>query len=167
MLDGIEDPYTYGQAVRALYAAGAGGLVVPHRTWESAAGIVARSSAGTVEQLPTAQVASVEEAAAVCRAAGLQVVCAVSGDGSVTLHDVDFAKPTLVIIGGERRGITRSFVGDCDVRVAIPYAREHAPPLSAAAAAAVIAFEAQRQRAALERPFEIASPPDGVGEGSG
>jgi 23S rRNA (guanosine2251-2'-O)-methyltransferase len=166
MLDGIEDPFTYGQAVRALYAAGADGLVVPHRTWESAAAIVARSSAGTVEQLPTARVASIDEAAEACRAAGLRVVCAVSGEDTVPLHEVDLTQPTLVIIGGERRGITRSFIGDCDVRVAIPYAREHAPPLSAAAAAAVIGFEAYRQRAASERPFEIASPPEGVGERS-
>lgn len=167
MLDGIEDPFTYGQAVRALYAAGADGLVVPHRAWESAAAIVARSSAGTVEQLPTAQVTGIDEAAEVCRAAGLRVLCAVSGDDAVPLHTVDLTQPTLVIIGGERRGITRSFVGECDVRIAIPYAREHAPPLGAAAAAAVIGFEAQRQRAESERPFEIASPAGEVGEGSG
>jgi 23S rRNA (guanosine2251-2'-O)-methyltransferase len=164
MLDGVEDPFTYGQAVRALYAAGADGLVVPSRTWESAAGVVARSSAGTSELLPTAQVASVKDAADACRAAGLQVVCAVTTPDAMPLQQLDLRRPTLVVIGGERRGITRSFVPECEVRVAIPYARPNAPPLSAAAAAAVIGFEAARQRALFEHSFDFGDSPAEVGE---
>jgi 23S rRNA (guanosine2251-2'-O)-methyltransferase len=164
MLDGVEDPFTYGQAVRALYAAGANGLIVPARTWDSAAAIVARSSAGSSELLPTAQVAGVDEAAEQCRAAALQVVCAVTAADAVPLQELDFQGGTLVIIGGERRGIRRSFVGQCDLRVAIPYARPQAPPLSTAAAAAVIGFEAYRQRGDIERPFGFGEKVTGVGE---
>ena len=51
MLDGIEDPYNLGQAIRAIYAAGVDGLVVRARSWEPAAGIVARASAGASELL--------------------------------------------------------------------------------------------------------------------
>ena len=49
MLDGIEDPYNFGSAVRSIYAAGADGIVLPPRSWMSAAGIVCRSSAGASE----------------------------------------------------------------------------------------------------------------------
>ena len=49
MLDGIEDPFNFGAAIRALYAAGTDGLVVRPRNWMSAAGVVARSSAGASE----------------------------------------------------------------------------------------------------------------------
>jgi 23S rRNA (guanosine2251-2'-O)-methyltransferase len=153
ILDGVEDPFTYGQAVRALYAAGTDGLIVPARSWESAAGVVARSLAGTSELLPTAQVADVEEAAEWCRAAGLRVVCAATAPDATPVTRVDLTTGTLVVVGGERRGIRRSFLARCDVRVAIPYARPDAPPLSASAAAAVIGFEAYRQRAGIERSF--------------
>ena len=46
MLDGVEDPYNFGYAIRSLYAAGVSGIVLPPRNWMSAAGVVARSSAG-------------------------------------------------------------------------------------------------------------------------
>jgi 23S rRNA (guanosine2251-2'-O)-methyltransferase len=146
MLDGIEDPHNFGQAIRALYAAGADGLVVRPRTWESATGIVTRASAGASELLPTAVADSVEVAAATCRASGMRVACAASGREAMPLHEADLTGAVLVVIGGERRGITRSFLAACDVRLEIPYGRPEAPPLGTAAAAAVIAFEAARQR---------------------
>lgn len=52
MLDGVEDPFNFGAAIRAVYAAGVDGLVVPPRNWPSAAGVVARSSSGTSELIP-------------------------------------------------------------------------------------------------------------------
>ena len=147
MLDGVEDPFTFGQAVRALYAAGVDGLIVPGRVWESAAAIVARASAGTSEQLPTARAIGPEEAADRCREAGLRVLCAATTPEAAAVDEVDLSGGCLVVIGGERRGITRSFLVGCDVQIAIPYGRPEAPTLGAAAAAAVIAFEARRQRA--------------------
>jgi len=145
MLDGVEDPFNYAQAVRALYAAGVDGLVV-RRNWETAVGIVTRSSAGATELLPTAQAASAEEAAAVFRAAGMRVACAVTTPTATELADADLSGPMFVLIGGERRGVTRSLVELADLLVRIGYGRETAPPLGTAAAAAIVAFEALRQR---------------------
>jgi tRNA G18 (ribose-2'-O)-methylase SpoU len=51
-----------------------------------------------------------------------------------------------VLVGGERRGVTRSFVEQADLRVRIGYGRERAPDLGTATAAAIIGFEALRQR---------------------
>lgn len=149
MLDGIEDPYNFGQAVRALYAAGADGLVIRPRSWESAAAVVTRASAGTSELLPTALASDPAAAADACRAAGLQVVCAATGPGVVPLYAADLTGPTFLLVGGERRGVTRSFASAADLRVRIPYGRRGARALGAAAAAAVIAFEALRQRQAV------------------
>jgi 23S rRNA (guanosine2251-2'-O)-methyltransferase len=146
MLDGIEDPYNFGQAIRALYAAGTDGLVIRPRSWESAAGVVARASAGTSELMPTAVAADPASAAAICRDAGLQVVCAATGPGVVPLYDADLTIGTFLLVGGERRGVTRSFASTADLRMRIPYGRRGARALGAASAAAVIAFEALRQR---------------------
>ena len=145
MLDGIEDPFNYGQAVRALYAAGADGLVV-RRSWETALGTVTRASAGTTELLPTAAAESAAEAAITARRFGLRVACAVSDAEADELHEADLTGGLFLLIGGERRGVTRSFVESADMRVRIGYGRERAPDLGTAIAAAIIGFEALRQR---------------------
>lgn len=145
MLDGVEDPFNFGQAARALYAAGVDALVV-RRSWETALGTVTRASAGATELLPTATVESAETAAALCRRAGMRVACAVSSDDATELHDADLSGGVFLLIGGERRGVTRSFVDEADLRVRIGYGRERAPELGAAASAAIIGFEALRQR---------------------
>ena len=148
MLDGLEDPYNFGQAIRSLYAAGADGLIVRERSWEPAAAIVARASAGASELLPTAAVATVEDAATACRQYGLLVTCASTRSDAEWLHETDLTQPALVVIGGERRGITRSFIESADRIVRIPYGRRGAHALGAATTAALIAFEALRQRRA-------------------
>ena len=145
MLDGIEDPFNFGQAVRALYAAGVDGLVV-RRSWETAAGTVTRASAGATELMPTASTPSAEEAAAACRMAGMRVACAVADELAPSLTESDLRGSLFVLIGGERRGVTRSFIDQADQRVRIAYGRAGAPELGAATSAAIIGFEAQRQR---------------------
>jgi 23S rRNA (guanosine2251-2'-O)-methyltransferase len=152
MLDGLEDPFNLGQAIRSLFAAGTDGLVVRARSWENAAGTVARASAGASEVIPTATVDGPQEAADACRQRGLQIACAASRPDAIPLHSADLTGPTFLLIGGERRGITRSFVDDADVRLRIPYGRRGAHALGAAAAAAVIAFEALRQRSEAASP---------------
>jgi len=145
MLDGVEDPFNYGQAVRALYAAGVDAVVV-RRTWETALATVTRASAGASELLPTAIVDSVEDAAVLSRRAGMRVACAVNRPSATDLHEADLTGGLFVLIGGERRGVTRSFVDEADVQLRIGYGRERAPELGAAASAAIIGFEALRQR---------------------
>jgi len=147
MLDGIEDPFNFGQAVRALYAAGVDALVV-RRSWETAIGTVTRASAGASELLRTAVTASAEEAAAACRRSGMRVAAAVATDDAIELSETDLTGGLFVLIGGERRGVTRSFVEQADLRVRIGYGRERAPELGAATSAAIIGFEALRQRRA-------------------
>lgn len=145
MLDGIEDPFNFGQAVRALYAAGVDGLVV-RRSWETATAVVARASAGSTELMPTGRASGADEAAEACRGRGMRVACAVADAEAEPLDQADLTGGVFVLVGGERRGVTRSFVERADVRLRIPYGRERAPALGAATAAAVIGFEALRQR---------------------
>ena len=148
MLDGIEDPYNFGQAIRAAYAAGVDGLVVRERSWEAAAGVVARASAGASELMPTAAVSGADEAASECRAAGLTIACTTTRNDAVFMDDADLSVPMLLLIGGERRGVTRSFEDSADVQVRIRYGRRGAHALGAATSAALLAFEALRQRRA-------------------
>jgi 23S rRNA (guanosine2251-2'-O)-methyltransferase len=151
MLDGIEDPFNFGAALRALYAAGLDGLVVRPRNWMSAASVVARTSAGASELIPTAVAESVLDATLVFRAHGLTVGCTASKKRALSIYEVDLSVPLFLVIGGERRGITRSFIDQADVLLRIPYGQAFKRSLGTASAAAVLAFEVMRQRDQKQR----------------
>lgn len=147
MLDGIEDPFNFGQAVRTLYAAGVNGVVVRPRNWLSAAGVVARASAGASEWMPMAVAETAVSAAAHYKTAGLTIAC-LAQEGAVSLFACDLKRPLFLLIGGEKRGITRSFLSQADLRLQIPYGRVYAQSLGTVASAAVLGFELMRQRLA-------------------
>jgi len=146
MIDGVEDPFNFGASVRALYAAGADGLVLRPRNWLSAAGVVARASAGATELIPTAIAETAADAAAFFRKQGLAVACATDERGSQSLYETDLTGALFLLIGGEKRGITRSFLDQADLKLRIPYGRAMPHSLGTASATAVIAFEIMRQR---------------------
>ena len=125
--EGIEDPYNFAYTLRSLYAAGADGAILPPRNWMSAAGIVAKSSAGTSEKLPLFS-CDPPRAAELFRSWG-------------------FRLPLLLVIGGEKRGISRGVLEHADLTVRIGYSDRHGfrGSLPSAASAAVLAFEVMRQ----------------------
>ena len=142
LLDGVEDPYNFGYAVRSLYAAGVDGLILPPRNWMGAAGVVARASAGASEMM-NLLVSDPIEAVKTLKAKGYSVVCAGIRD-SVSLYEAELKKPLLVILGGEKRGISRSLLDLSDKIVRIDYGSDFGGSLSTSAAAAVFAFEILR-----------------------
>ena len=137
-LEGIEDPYNFGYTVRSLYAAGVDGIVLPPRNWMNAAGVVARASAGTSELIPM-YVSASEDVADAFHRAGYQILCAGIRD-SVSVFEETFRYPILLVIGGEKRGISRNILNSADKIVRIDYGREFRGSLCASAAAAVLAF---------------------------
>lgn len=147
LLEGIEDPYNFGYSIRSLYAAGADGIILPPRNWMEFSGTVARSSAGTSELIDIC-ISDSYEAAKFCNENGIQIVCAGIRD-SVSYCEHDFTKPTLLVIGGEKRGISRKVLDLADVTVRIDYGREFIGSLPSASAIAVLAFEIARQRKTL------------------
>lgn len=143
MLEGIEDPYNFGYALRTIYAAGADGVVLSPRNWMSAAGTVCRSSAGASELLPMC-IAEPDVAADYFHDRGYKIVAAGIRD-SVSAFDADLRKPIMLIVGGEKRGISRALIDCADTVVRLDYGREFQGSLSAASAASVLAYEVLRQ----------------------
>ena len=141
--EGIEDPYNFGYTLRALYAAGVDGVVLPERNWMTAAGVVARASAGCSELMPLFTAAS-SEVADIFHRAGYRILCAGIRD-SVSIFEEEFHFPILLVIGGEKRGISRTLLDVADKVVRIDYGRPFRGSLSAASAASVMAFELLRQ----------------------
>lgn len=143
MLDGIEDPYNFGYSLRSIYAAGADGIVLPKRNWLTAAGVVARASAGASELL-NLYTSEPAEAAEFFKLNNYRVICA-DKQNSVSLYDANLTKPIFLIVGGEKRGIRASVLKAADEVVRIEYGRDFAASLSAASASTILAYEIYRQ----------------------
>jgi 23S rRNA (guanosine2251-2'-O)-methyltransferase len=147
MLDGVEDPFNYGQAIRALYASGAHGLVVPERNWDTALNVVTRASAGASEYMPTARVADVKEAISFFKAHGFRIAATAKERKSKSIYSVDLNGPIFMLIGGERRGLNAAALALCDVLLSVPYGRDFKAELDVTSSTAALAFEVMRQRA--------------------
>ena len=138
MIEGIEDPYNFGYALRSIYASGADGIILSERNWLSAAGVVCRSSAGASERL---NVYIEKDNFINCfKEKGYQIVCA-DIKNSVSVYDANLKKPILLIVGGEKRGISSSLLKQADQIIRIDYGRNFDAALSAASAATILAFE--------------------------
>ena len=147
LLEGIEDPFNFGCAVRSLYAAGATGLIIPARNWMSAAGTVARSSAGASELIMTAATNDFDSLIKKAKEKNISLISAERKD-AVSLYstETNLNKPLILAIGGEKRGLSKIITANADMRVFIPYGSDFRNSLSSSAACAVIAFEIFRQR---------------------
>ena len=143
MLEGIEDPYNFGYALRSLYALGVDGVILPERNWMTAAGVVARASAGASERFAL-YTATAEEAATVFHDAGYQIVCA-DVDTDHALERTTLTYPIFLIVGGEKRGISSALKKRADITVKISYGRHFDCALSAASAATILAYEIAKQ----------------------
>ncbi len=143
ILDGIEDPYNLGYAIRSVYAAGADTVLLPKRSPMVSAGIVCRSSAGASELIETI-CGDLTENVALLKSKGYRLVCA-DMDAPAPAHLSNLKKPLILAIGGEKRGFSKSLTALSDLTVRLDYGRDFKMALSAASASAVLAFEVTKQ----------------------
>jgi len=143
VLDGIEDPYNFGYAVRSLYAAGVDGILLPSRNWTSAAGVVCRASAGASELIDTYS-GELTEMIFNLKNRGYRFAVA-EAEAEKNVYESDLSYPLVLAVGGEKRGFSKNISALADVTVSLPYGRDFPMALSAASAATVLAFEAARQ----------------------
>lgn len=143
LIQGIEDPYNFGYSIRSLYACGCDGIILGERNWMSAAGVVCRSSAGASELIDIFT-AEENEIISVFKEKGYSIVCADERTDNV-LGKCELKLPILLIVGGEKRGISRGLLDNADILVKIPYSRAFGASLSAASAATMFAYEIMRQ----------------------
>lgn len=142
MIEGIEDPYNFGYALRSIYASGVDGIILSKRNWLSAAGVVCRSSAGASERLDV--FIANDDFIKCFKNKGYKVVCA-DIKNSVSVYESDLKKPIFLIVGGEKRGISSSVLSQADQIVRIEYGRDFDAALSAASASTILAFEVFKQ----------------------
>ena len=143
MIEGIEDPYNFGYSLRSLYAMGCSGVVLTERNWMSAAGVVCRSSAGASEMFSVYKSNPVD-CLSFFKLKGYTVVCADENTDNI-LGECELKLPLLLIVGGEKRGISKAVIDEADILVKIGYGREFRASLSAASATTMFSYEISRQ----------------------
>lgn len=145
LLDGIQDPGNLGAIVRSAHALGAHAVIVPQDRSASLGPSVIKSSAGAALHLPIARVVNLKHALEPLSTAGLWTAAAVM-DGDPA-PEVDLARPLALVVGGEAKGVRPSLARRCDLRLAIPMARDF-DSLNVSVATGILLYEILRQRAA-------------------
>ena len=142
--DEISDPHNLGAIIRTAECAGAHGVVIPKHRSAGITAVVEKTSAGAVEHMAVARVGNLAAALKELQQAGVWIY-GTAADGDKTLWDADLKGPAALVIGSEGSGMSRLTRENCDFLLSIPL-RGRVSSLNASNAAAVVLFEAVRQR---------------------
>lgn len=146
VLDGVEDPHNLGAVIRTAHAAGAAAVVIPERRAAPVTDVVARAAAGALAYLPVVKVVNVNRALEELKKRGYWIY-GLDERGDQDYTQVEFTKPTAIVLGGEGKGLHEHVAKHCDFLVKIPMAGQVAS-LNVSVAAGVVLFEWRRRATA-------------------
>ena len=142
--DEISDPRNLGAIIRTAECAGAHGVIIPKRRSAGLTAVVGKTSAGAVAYLPVARVPNIAALLKDLKKQGVWVF-GTAAEGTTSLYQADLKGPAAIVIGSEGDGMTRLVRENCDFLVSIPM-KGRISSLNASAAAAILLYEAVRQR---------------------
>ena len=142
--DEISDHHNLGAIIRTAECAGAHGVIIPKRRSAGITAIVGKTSAGAVEYMPVARVPNITATINELKKNGVWIY-GTAADGDNDIWNTDFTGPMALIIGSEGDGMSRLVSENCDFKVSIPMYGKISS-LNASASAAVLMYEAVRQR---------------------
>ena len=142
--DEISDPHNLGAIIRTAYCAGAHGVIIPKRRSAGLTSVVAKTSAGAVSHMKVARVPNIPSLLKELKKQGVWVF-GTAADGATGLYEADLKGAAAIVIGSEGDGMTRLAAENCDFLVSIPMKGE-LNSLNASASAAILLYEAVRQR---------------------
>jgi 23S rRNA (guanosine2251-2'-O)-methyltransferase len=143
-LDQVQDPRNLGAVCRSAEFAGADGVVIPERRSAEVTAVACKASAGAVEHLDIGRVRNLADWLGDAKDAGFWIWGA-DAEASATPWDVDLSGSTVIVLGGEGKGIRPRVASACDGLVALPRAGS-VESLNVSAATAALLFETARQR---------------------
>ena len=143
LLDGLEDPHNLGAIMRSAECAGAHGVIIPKHASVGLTETVAKASAGAIEYMPVAKVTNLVRTMEQLKESGIWIAACDMGDS--LYYEADLKGPLAIVVGNEGKGISRLVREHCDLTVSIPL-KGQINSLNASNAAAVILYEARRQR---------------------
>lgn len=144
VLDGVEDPHNLGAIIRTAHAAGASAIVVPERRTAPLTETVERAAAGALEYLPVARISNISQSLELLKQKGFWIY-GLDERGKELYGQVDYALPSVIVLGGEGKGLHQGVQKHCDVLVRIPMAGQ-VSSLNVSVAAGVVLFEWRRHQ---------------------
>ncbi len=142
--DELSDPHNLGAVIRTAECAGAHGVIIPKRRSAGLTAVVAKTSAGAVSHVPVARVANLTACLKELKQAGIWVY-GTAVNARQSIYQADLKGPAAIVIGSEGTGMGRLVAETCDVLLSIPM-KGKLNSLNASAAAAILLYEAVRQR---------------------
>jgi RNA methyltransferase, TrmH family len=143
----VQEPGNVGAIVRAAEACGATGVAFCGASADPFGWKALRGSMGSALRLPVVAGIALEEALAAARGRGVRVVATLPAGGQRP-DALDLSAPTALVFGGEGPGLSDAVLAGADARVSIPM-RAPVESLNVAVAAALLVYEAARQRGSL------------------
>ena len=144
LCDELSDPHNLGAILRTAECAGAHGVIIPKRRSVGLTAVVSKTSAGAVEYMPVARVGNLANTIRDLKQRGIWIY-GTAADGRTDLYHAALRGPAAIVIGSEGQGMSRLVAESCDVLVSIPM-KGRISSLNASAAAAILLYEAVRQR---------------------
>lgn len=144
LLDGVTDTGNFGAIARSVECAGADAIIIAERGSARITPQSIKASAGALMRVPIVRLPTIREGLFYLKQSGFKIISA-GERGRESLYDISFKEPTAVVLGSEEKGVSRSVLQLSDSSFKIPMAGEIAS-LNVSAAAAVILFEALRQK---------------------
>lgn len=144
VLDGIEDPQNLGSVIRTAECAGVHGIIIPEHHAVGLTGSVAKVASGAAEHVRVARVADLTDALEELKERGVKIIGA-DAEAKPVYYNIPMKESVAIVVGSEGSGIRHSVKERCDILVSIPL-RGKINSLNGAVAAAVLMFEAVRQR---------------------
>jgi 23S rRNA (guanosine2251-2'-O)-methyltransferase len=143
-LDGIQDPRNLGACLRSARAAGVQAVLLPKRKSAPLSAAALKTAAGAAEGLFIVEVSNLARRLDWLKAQGAWVIGA-AGEADRTVFECDLTSDTVLVMGGEDKGLRRLTRDKCDSLVRIPIAAE-VESLNVSVATGILLFEAIRQR---------------------
>jgi 23S rRNA (guanosine2251-2'-O)-methyltransferase len=148
VLDGVQDPHNLGAVARTTNASGAHGIVIPERRAVGVTPGAIRASAGALEHVLVAREPNISRTVRYLSQLGIKVI-GLDAEGSASHTGTDLRGPIAIVVGSEGEGISSEVRSGCDALVAIPMFGKIGS-LNASVSAAVVLYEAVRQRTVPE-----------------
>ncbi|HEX8805481.1 MAG TPA: 23S rRNA (guanosine(2251)-2'-O)-methyltransferase RlmB [Candidatus Aquilonibacter sp.] len=145
LLDHLTDPHNVGAIIRTAECVGADAVILPERRSAGVNATVRKAAAGAAGYLPVVRVANINEVIRTLKKSGVWVAGAAAGDGSVLMGEADFDRDLALVVGAEGSGLAPLVRRECDYLVRIPMLGR-TESLNASVAAAILLYEALRQR---------------------
>ena len=144
VLDSVTDPRNLGAVLRTADGAGVSGVVIPKDRAVGVTPAAVKASAGASEHVPVARETNLRRALERMKEAGVWAYAA-EGGAAPAYTELGLSGPVAFVLGSEGRGVRRLVREGCDGAVSIPMLGA-VSSLNVSVAAAVLLFEARRQR---------------------